>query len=115
PVVGILRPGTTEQYRNFDILKSELSRIGFVEGKTVLFDVEEVVTGVAIEAAAERLVRRAPDVIFTPSLAARAVASQTNSIPIVFVSVLAPLARQLVKDIGHPGGNITGISQVPPE
>jgi putative tryptophan/tyrosine transport system substrate-binding protein len=43
-----------------------------------------------------------------------AIAAQraTTSIPIVFVLVADPVATKLVESLAHPGGNITGISQL---
>lgn len=63
------------------------------------------------QAIAEDLVRQSPDVlvpISTPS--ALAVASATDSIPIVFSGVTDPVGVGLVENLENPGGNVTGVS-----
>jgi putative tryptophan/tyrosine transport system substrate-binding protein len=60
---------------------------------------------------AKELVELKPDVIVcetTPTL--KAVADQTSTIPIVFVSVTDPLSGGFVADLARPGGNITGFT-----
>ncbi len=50
--------------------------------------------------------------ISTPS--AQAAAAATSTIPIVFAAVTDPLGAGLVTDLGHPGGNVTGTSDLTP-
>jgi putative tryptophan/tyrosine transport system substrate-binding protein len=60
---------------------------------------------------AKELVNSNPDVIVcetTPTL--KAVADQTSTVPIVFVSVTDPVSDGFVADLAHPGGNITGFT-----
>ena len=60
---------------------------------------------------AKELVDLKPDVIVcetTPTL--KAVADQTSTIPIVFVSVTDPVSNGFVADLARPGGNITGFT-----
>ena len=64
---------------------------------------------------ARSLVGKQPAVIVpisTPS--AQAVASATKDIPIVFTAVTDPLGAGLVTDLNHPGGNVTGLSDLSP-
>src|SRR5690606_38125244 len=77
----------------------------------------ESAEGVPMAAAqiARRLVLEAPDAIVaisTPS--AQAVAGATKDIPIVFSAVTDPQGARLVSDVARPGGNVTGISDLPP-
>jgi putative ABC transport system substrate-binding protein len=62
---------------------------------------------------AAELVRLNVDVIVTtagpPALAAKQV---TNTLPIVFTQVVDPVEEGLVASLAHPGGNITGLSQI---
>ncbi|THD75425.1 MAG: ABC transporter substrate-binding protein [Bradyrhizobium sp.] len=44
----------------------------------------------------------------TPTL--KAVADQTSTIPVIFVSVTDPVSNGFVADLAHPGGNITGFT-----
>src|SRR5664279_3130986 len=60
---------------------------------------------------AKELVGLSPDLIVcetTPTL--KAVADQTSTIPIVFVSVSDPISNGFVADLARPGGNITGFT-----
>jgi ABC-type uncharacterized transport system substrate-binding protein len=60
---------------------------------------------------AKELVDLKPDAIVcetTPTL--RAMADQTSTIPIVFVSVTDPMSQGFVTDLARPGGNITGFT-----
>jgi putative tryptophan/tyrosine transport system substrate-binding protein len=60
---------------------------------------------------AKELVDLKPDAIVcetTPTL--KAVADQTSTIPIVFVSVADPVSGGFVADLARPGGNITGFT-----
>jgi putative ABC transport system substrate-binding protein len=50
--------------------------------------------------------------ISTPS--AQAAAAATKDIPIVFTAVTAPVEAGLVADLNHPGGNVTGLSDLSP-
>ncbi len=60
---------------------------------------------------AKELVGLNPDLIVcetTPTL--KAVADQTTTIPIVFISVTDPVSNGFVADLARPGGNITGFT-----
>src|SRR5947209_3144948 len=60
----------------------------------------------------QSLLRWRPDVILAvTSVAARLVAEQTQSIPIVFLLSIDPVAEGLVASVARPGGNITGFTQ----
>ncbi|OKO70145.1 ABC transporter substrate-binding protein [Bradyrhizobium sp. AS23.2] len=50
--------------------------------------------------------------ITTPT--AQAMASVTNSVPIVFATVIDPIKAKLISKYKAPGGNITGVSDAPP-
>ena len=65
-----------------------------------------------LRAAATELVALKPDVILAvTSVAARLVAEQTQSIPIVFLLSIDPVAEGLIASVPRPGGNITGFTQ----
>ena len=50
--------------------------------------------------------------ISTPS--AQAVVGATKEIPVVFTAVTDPVGAKLVRDLEHPGGNVTGMSDLSP-
>lgn len=60
---------------------------------------------------AKELIDGNPDVIVcetTPTL--RMIREQTSNLPIIFISVTDPVRGGFVKDLAHPGGNITGFT-----
>jgi ABC-type uncharacterized transport system substrate-binding protein len=66
-------------------------------------------------AAAAELLRLAPDVILANStVALRAVQQATRTVPIVFTTVIEPVAQGFVASLAHPGANITGFSYLEP-
>ncbi|MGA7808305.1 ABC transporter substrate-binding protein [Bradyrhizobium sp.] len=68
-----------------------------------------------IQIAARIFAEQAPDVIVghtAPVVAA--LKTQTRTIPIVFAQVLDPLGAHLVDSLAHPGGNITGFTNLEP-
>ena len=96
-----------------------LNEIGYTEGKNIAIEYRYA-DGKAdcLPALAKELVglNYKLDVIVaspTPSLLAVKKASAT--IPIVFVSIVDPVASGLVASLARPGGNITGLSTLGPE
>ena len=64
---------------------------------------------------AAELVRLDPHVIVaTPTLSALAARGATRTIPIVMWGVPDPIGQQLIASFARPGGNVTGITGVPP-
>lgn len=65
---------------------------------------------------ATELVRLKVDVIVVSSTAgAQAAKNATTTIPIVFVGVGDPVGTGVVASLAHPGGNVTGLSNLTPE
>ena len=116
-LIGVLNDARAANHPTVDGLKSGLRNLGFEEGHDVLFDVGLTDADPArIAAAADALVKRGVDVIFTSgdaaTLAARAA---TQTIPIVFTLVGDPVATGFVKSHANPGGNVTGVSSLATE
>ncbi len=101
----------------FESLRRGLRNLGWVEGQNVTFErrVAEA-QGDQLLALAAELVQLQPDVVVTyaepPS---RAMADATSTIPIVFATHADPVGTRLVASFAHPGGNVTGVSQMAPE
>ncbi|MCC8953247.1 ABC transporter substrate-binding protein [Bradyrhizobium sp. Pear77] len=100
----------------FDALKGELARLGYVEGKNIIFEARfpegqlDRLPGFAVE-----LVNLGVDVIATyggPSTNAAWKASKT--VPIVAAIVADPVAVGFAATLERPGGNITGITSDDP-
>ena len=63
----------------------------------------------------EQLRQRLPDVIaINSSTGLRAVEAAAPQVPIVFIGVSEPVGQGFVASLAHPGGNITGFSNLEP-
>ena len=93
-----------------------LERLGWTLGRNLRIDYHWA--GGDLErtrAAVAELMRLPPDVILaegTPNL--RLLRQRTSSIPIVFTVVSEPVAAGFVASLAHPGGNITGFTNLEP-
>ena len=94
-----------------------LRDLGYIEGKNVIFEFR------ASEGKSERnaylaneLVRLKVDVIVAGGAGAiRGAKDATSTIPIVMSGVNDPISLGFVSNLAHPGGNITGVSNLSPE
>ncbi len=97
-------------------IQDELAEAGYEDGKNLSLVFESAQGNPAIAAQiARKFVGDEPDVIVpisTPS--AQAVVGATDSIPVVFTAVTDPLGAKLVSDLGKPGANVTGMSDLSP-
>jgi putative ABC transport system substrate-binding protein len=68
----------------------------------------------ALDPMAQAIVSRKPDIILTNTTPVGvAVAHATSIVPVVFSASGDPLGSGLVKNLEHPGGNITGVLTLP--
>lgn len=92
--------------------KRKMAAIGYVEGRTVVYDLNNAKGDrAALEKIARKLIQDKPDLIVTSSTTATvpvAKASAGSTIPVVFLSAGNPLA--FVKSYTSSGNNLTGIS-----
>jgi putative ABC transport system substrate-binding protein len=97
-------------------LEQELNNIGWPPGKKLqidyrwgAFDPQGASAGIT------ELLSLHPDVILANSVnATRAARKATQTIPIVFNGVSGPVELGFVSSIAHPGGNITGFTNLEP-
>jgi putative tryptophan/tyrosine transport system substrate-binding protein len=89
-----------------------LAELGWTEGRNVRIDVRWGASNVdLLRTFAKELVGFQPDVLLATSTpATAALASETQTIPIVFALVADPISSRFVVSLSHPGGNITGFS-----
>jgi putative tryptophan/tyrosine transport system substrate-binding protein len=91
-----------------EAFRKGLRQTGLIESQDVMLDV--VWTMGNPEQAVKALLERGVDLLVpcgtSASLAAKRHAS---TLPIVFISVGNPIGIGLVKNLAHPGGNITGL------
>jgi putative ABC transport system substrate-binding protein len=110
PVVGLL--DATNSSSLIPALKLGLSQSGWVEGRTVAFELRTANGEYdRLPALANELVRRRVAAIgaITP-VAALAAKAATTTIPIVFCLGSDPVKDGLVSSLNRPGGNVTGVT-----
>ena len=115
PVIGFLSAGTFEKNRDYvAAFHRGLADGGFAEGRNV--GVEYRWTegqNDRLPALAADLVRRQVTVIVVASTpASLAAKGATQTIPIVFAVGTDPVGIGLVASLAHPGGNITGVTNL---
>ena len=95
-------------------IKLKLQELGYVEGKNIQFDVRRAEFDYAkLAALATELVSLGPDVIVGAGAPAATTLQQaTSTIPIVMIAIADPIGSGLIKSFAHPGGNITGNSDM---
>ena len=116
PTVGVLwHAGSAEEEAIFlTQIQEGLRALGYVEGRNItLLNTFADEQYERFSSNAAELVRRKVDVLVAVSLpAALAAQRATKTVPIVFILVSDPVASKLVTSLAHPGGNITGLSNL---
>jgi putative tryptophan/tyrosine transport system substrate-binding protein len=113
PTTGFLgagSPATADVW--VSAFTSRLRELGWIEGRNIKIDLRwaEGRNDRSAEIAAD-FVRLRVDVIVTYSSEHTQIAKQATSvIPIVFALAADPVGSGLVASLGHPGGNLTGLS-----
>jgi putative ABC transport system substrate-binding protein len=109
-VLALGSPQTTGSY--IDAMKSALSDVGWVEGRSIVYEVRWAEgRDERLQAQARELVALAPDLIWTGTTAAALAARQaTTTIPIVVALAADPVGDGLAQSLARPGGNVTGLS-----
>ena len=115
PVVGYLHFASPGPFAyQVDTFRQGLAENGYVDGKNVVVETRwaegqlERLPALAADLAAAKV-----DVIAALGPpAAKAAKSATTTIPIVFLVGIDPVAVGLVASLSHPGGNLTGFSQL---
>lgn len=90
-----------------------LQELGYVAGKTMVLDYRSADgKPEALAPAAASLLQAGPNVLVAGfgTLAAKAAAAATVTVPVVFTSVGDPVAAGLVASLAQPGANVTGMS-----
>jgi putative ABC transport system substrate-binding protein len=123
PRAGVARIGILDASAAYDAivsdeiagLKQGLAELGYVDGKNLLFAPRDSENLELLAQMARELVQLPVDVIVAVggSPAARIARQATSAIPVVFVEVTDPVGLGLVVSLTNPGGNLTGITQIP--
>jgi putative ABC transport system substrate-binding protein len=93
-----------------------LEAAGWRQGKTIAIDfIWGVFNAEWPRVATARLLELSPDVIVVnSSTALRAIEKAAGVTPVIFVAVSEPVAQGFVASLAHPGGNLTGLSNLEP-
>jgi ABC-type uncharacterized transport system substrate-binding protein len=112
PRIGIIDDGSL-----WTAFRQAMSEAGYIEGKTIAYEYRVAEGDPArLAAAAAELVRLPVDMIATYGTpASRAAKTATSTIPIVAISIGAPVQAGLVQSLAHPGGNVTGNTILSPD
>ena len=92
--------------------QQRLRDLGYVDGKTVIIEYRWTKgRPERMRELAKELVELKVDVIVAPTSVYTGIAkSATSDIPVIFLSHADPVGSGHVKNLGHPGGNVTGFS-----
>jgi putative ABC transport system substrate-binding protein len=119
PATRVPRLGslTTGMSTGTNPLSGPLAALGYVEGKTIIFELRHAEGQVdRLPALAAELVQLDVDVIVAWGVEPlEAVRKATSRIPIVMAGRGDPVATGLAASLAKPGGNITGVSLGGPE
>lgn len=99
-----------------DAFRQGLHEMGYTEGQNIVIEYRWLQREDQLNDAAEELVRLPVDIIVaTTTPAALAAKRATQSIPIIAPVMGDPIGSGLVKTFAHPGGNVTGLTNLAPE
>src|SRR5579872_5625134 len=94
-------------------IRESLTTAGYAKGRGLVIDMQWPAGSKTLPELAQKMVSDGPDIIVawaTP--AALAAKAATITIPIVVVGIADPVAVGLVASLAHPGGNVTGFSNL---
>ena len=116
--IGVLMPyaeNDPESNRRFSTFTKALVDLGWTEGRNVRVDLRSGIGTDRMRALAHELVGLQPDVILTGGTpATAALHRETQTIPIVFVTAVDPVASGIVPRLERPSKNFTGFGLLEP-
>jgi len=113
PVIGLLLLGDAKSNVYVPSLLAGLRDLGWIENQNIIIEPRYAATVQQLPEVAAELVRMKVDVIFaSSSIYVEAARQATRTIPIVFSAHADPIGVGHVASLAHPGGNITGQSQL---
>ena len=118
PRVGFLSAlSASSMSARLEAFRAGLRELGYVDGKTIIVD-ERYADGILdhLPALVAELLRLKVDVIVTTGPTTTRPAQQaTSTVPLVMGFDSDPVGSRFVASLGHPAGNITGLSALSPE
>ena len=111
--VGLMHVGTDHVPPSLETLEARLKELGWTQGQNINLIWRNLEPGQAA-GQARAFVRQRVDAIVAFDdqsiyAAQDATAGMKNPVPIVFLHPSDPVRDGLVKSLGHPGGNLTGV------
>ena len=113
--IGLLRLGDRASSANYlDAFRQGLRDLGYIEGKNLVLELRyadgdaERLPGLAVELVSLKV----SIVVVSDTPSALAAQRATTTIPIVLATAADPVGSGLVPGLAHPGGNITGLSNI---
>jgi len=113
--IGYLATDLTAASRLTETFRRGLRDLGYVEGRDVVIEYRDAEgKSQRLPAHAAELVALQLDVVVTAggTLAALAAKQATKTVPIIFIAVSDPVSSGVVTSLAHPGGNVTGLSNI---
>ena len=113
--VGILMATSetdTEVQARISAFRKQIQALGWDDGRNLRIDMRSGASDPErARTLATELLSQSPDVIVVGNpVPLIAVLQQSQSVPIVFVSIADPVEGGFVKSLGHPGANLTGFT-----
>jgi ABC-type uncharacterized transport system substrate-binding protein len=114
PVIGLINGTSAEKYEpQIAAFRQGLKESGFVDGENVKIEFRWADGDYSrLPALAADLVKQQVAVIVANTPANIAAKKATDTIPVVFTTASDPVAIGLVTNLSHPGGNVTGVTQL---
>ena len=118
PRIGILEyRGASNRQQVWEAFQQGLRELGYIEGKNIIIEYRYAEGNIQrLPELAAELVRLKVDIIVVsdvqPAVAARKITTTTS---IVIAGGRDPVEAGLVASLAHPGGNVTGVTNLSPE
>ena len=112
--IGVLLVGPSPDSKEAQAFRRGLRDAGHAEGRDIVIEWRSAAGDYARapELAADLVQSKVDVIVVNSTLAARAVRRATSTIPIVMLLVADPVGSGLVRNLAHPGENITGLSMM---
>src|SRR5262249_1576540 len=115
PRIGLLSSGSPSSGKEgVEAFRQRLHELGYVEGQNIVIEYcyAEGVADRLPNLVAELVQLKVDVIVVGGTPATRAAKNATKTIPIVMASVADPVGTGLIASLAHPGGNVTGLSNL---